>query len=69
MVKNINKLKGKMAENNYTMKKLSEEMGITENTLRKKMNDDNSEFTISESDLLRKKLNLTTEEFLNIFFE
>lgn len=69
MVKNINKLKGKMAENNYTMKRLSEEMGITENTLRRKMNDDSSEFTISESDTLRKKLNLTTEEFLNIFFE
>ena len=69
MVKNINKLKGKIAENNYTMKKLSEELGITENTLRRKMNEESSEFTISESDSLRKMLNLTIEEFLNIFYE
>lgn len=69
MVKNINKLKGKMAENSYTLKRLSEELGITENTLRRKMNDESSEFTVGESDILRKKLKLTTEEFLNIFFE
>ena len=69
MVNNINKLKGKIAENNYTIKRLSKEIGMSETTLRKKINDDSSEFSISESEKIRKKLNLTIEEFLNIFFE
>lgn len=69
MVKNINKLKGKMAENGYTLKRLTEELGISENTLRRKMNDENSEFTVGESDAIRKMLNLTIEEFFNIFYE
>jgi AraC-like DNA-binding protein len=68
MVANIDKLKGKITENRYTMKKLSEEFGMTETTLRRKINDEKSEFSVNESWKLKKLLNLTLEEYLIIFF-
>lgn len=68
MVANINKLKGKITENRYTVKSLSEKMGMCETTLRKKINDENSEFYVSESWKLKEILNLSTKEYLNIFY-
>jgi len=68
MVANINKLKGKIAENGYTMKSLSKEIGMSETTLRRKINFENQDFTIGESQKVREKLNLNVEEYLYIFF-
>lgn len=62
-----NKLKAKMVENGFTLKKLAEKVNLCETTLRKKI-DNKSKFTIEESMLFKKELNLTNEEFLDIFF-
>lgn len=68
MVQNINKLKGKITENGYTMKTLSKEIGLCEVSLRKKINNNKSEFSLSESLKVKKILNLTTNEYVEIFF-
>ena len=68
MVANINKMKGKIAENGYTMKSLSKEIGMCETTFRRKMNDKTAEFYISETQKIKEKLHLTIEEYLEIFF-
>ena len=67
MVENLGKLKGKIAENNYTRKKLAETIGISETSLRRKLNDLNAEFSLEESKRLKKALKLTNEEYLEIF--
>jgi hypothetical protein len=67
MVANVNKLNGKIAENNYTKKRLAEELGITEPTLRKKMYDANAEFFLGETVKIQKILKLTNEEYIAIF--
>ena len=67
MVENLNKLKGKIVENNYTYKALSKAMGITEMTLRRKMNNQNAEFYLEESKKLKDLLKLTDKEYLEIF--
>lgn len=68
MVTNINKLKGKITENRYSLKSLSKEIGMCETSLIRKINNKNSEFTISESWKVKELLHLTNEEYLNIFF-
>lgn len=68
MVKNVNKLKGKIAEKGYTFKKLSEELGLTELTLRRKMNDNNYDFYLGETTDIAKILELSGEEYLEIFY-
>lgn len=68
MVANINKLKGKITENRYTIKSLSKEIGMCETTLRNKLYNENSEFYVSESWKLKEVLNLSIEEYLNIFY-
>ena len=68
MVANIDKLKGKIVENRYSFKKLSEEIGICEMSLRRKINNKESEFTITESWKVKELLHLTNNEYLNIFF-
>ena len=67
MVANKNKLKGKMAENEYGMSKLAQAMGLAEATVRLKMNSDKYEFTLSESVKIKNLLNLTDAEYLEIF--
>ena len=67
MVQNINKLKGKITENGYTIKTLATEIGICETSLRRKIND-KSEFSISESLIVKDRLNLSNNDYLDIFF-
>lgn len=67
MVQNINKLKGKITENGYTIKTLAFDIGICEVSLRRKINN-NSEFTLSETLKVKDKLNLTGQDYLDIFF-
>ena len=67
MVQNINKLKGKITENGYTMKTLSSKIGICETSLRRKIND-KSDFTLSESLKVKEILHLSSQDYLDIFF-
>ena len=46
MVANINKFKGKMIENGYSLTKFANEISMCETTLRRKMTDTKYEFTI-----------------------
>jgi hypothetical protein len=68
MVANINKLKGKKAEGNITYKTIADTLGMTEVTLRKKLFDDDAEFVISETLVIKDLLKLSNEEYLDIFF-
>lgn len=68
MVANINKLKGKKAEINITYKTIADTLGMTEVTLRKKLFDDDAEFVISETLIIKDLLKLSNKEYLDIFF-
>ena len=67
MVQNINKLKGKIIENGYSIKTLASEIDVCEATLRRKINGD-VVVSIEESLEIKAKLNLTTEDYIDIFF-
>lgn len=67
MVQNINKLKGKIIENGYSIKTLATEIEVCEATLRRKLNGDVA-FSIEESLGIKAKLRLTTEDYIDIFF-
>ena len=63
-----NKLKGKITECGYTQKTFSYELGISENTLRSKLNS-RSSFTIGEVEKICKLLGIHNEkELVGIFF-
>lgn len=67
MVANVSKLKGKMAENGYNNRAFAKDMGMSEVTLRRKVNEAEYEFTIGESIKARDLLNLNVGEYLDIF--
>lgn len=67
MVQNINKLKGKIIENGYSIKTLASEIDVCEATLRRKINGD-VVVSIEESLEIKAKLNLSTEDYIDIFF-
>ena len=67
MVQNVNKLKGKIIENGYSIKTLASEVDLCEVTLRRKINND-AEFSIQESLEIKDKLKLSTQEYVDIFF-
>lgn len=64
---NIPKLRGKIVENEMSISDLAEKMGISKSTLYQKING-NVSFTIDEVILIAKMLDLTKDEFNNIFF-
>lgn len=66
---NVNKLKGKIVENEMNITTLAKRMGIDRATLYRKINRDGETFTIKEVNLIVKILNLTTEEAMEIFFK
>lgn len=65
---NVNKLKGKMVECGFTIKRLAEETGIKESTLQRRFSSNGEDFSIREADILAKTLCLTAEEASAIFF-
>ena len=67
MVQNVNKLKGKIIENGYSIRTLASEVNLCEVTLRRKINND-AEFSIQESLEIKDKLKLSTQEYVDIFF-
>ena len=67
MVANVGKLKGKMAEMGFNNRAFAKAMGMSEVTLRRKVNNVNYEFTIGESVRAKELLNLNVGEYLEIF--
>ena len=65
---NINKLKGKIVENNLSIEKLADAIGLDRSTLYRKINNNGDSITIKEADIMVQVLNLTIEEASNIFF-
>lgn len=68
MVKNINKLKGKITEGEYTMKSLSQAIGMSDATIRRKISSQDNEFSVGESWKIKQLLNLSMDDYLDIFF-
>lgn len=65
---NVNKLKGKMVENQINVETLAAKVGVDKATFYRKLNCDGQTFTIKEADLIAKELNLTGLEAQAIFF-
>ena len=61
------KLKGKIIESGYNIEEIAKLINISGVTFRKKLKGE-SNFTVGESDKLRKELNLTYDELLDIFY-
>ena len=68
MVKNICKLRGKITEVYGTFGSFAKDTKLSEAKKKKKINNRNSEFTISESLFVKEKLKLNKEEYIEIFF-
>ena len=68
MVANVGKLRGKIAENGYNNGTFAKAMGISDVTLRRKINDAEHEFGLGEINKARQLLKLTDNELLAIFF-
>lgn len=64
---NTDKLRGKMAEQHYTIKAMSEVLGIHEVSMSKKLK--TGKFTVPEASEISRTLHLTREEIADIFFE
>lgn len=67
MVANKNKLRGKMAENEISIAKLAQVLDVSDATVRYKINSDKYEFNLRESVKIKELLNLSDNEYLEIF--
>ncbi|MBK5243705.1 MAG: XRE family transcriptional regulator [Eubacteriaceae bacterium] len=65
---NVNKLKGKIVENNLTIEELSSRMGVNKSTLYRKLGDCGDNFTIKEANSIGRILNLKMDDITSIFF-
>ena len=65
---NIPKLRGKIVESEMSISDLAEKIGISKSTLYQKINNNCVSFTIDEVVTISKILNLSKDEFNNIFF-
>ena len=65
---NINKLRGKIVENGYTVERFSEALGINNATMHRKLGTNGEGFTIGEANKIVTLLKLSPEEALAIFF-
>lgn len=66
---NVNKLKGKMVENEFTVEKLANKIGIDRATFYRRLNSNGETFTIKEANLISIALGLTADEVNAIFFK
>ena len=63
---NTNKLRGKIVENGYTIKSLSEALGYDRSTLYRKLNNDT--LSIKDATAIVDKLGISSEDAVEIFF-
>ena len=68
MVANVGKFKGKMAENGYNNSTFARAMGISDVTLKRKINDNDYFFNLKEIIKAKELLSLKPDEFNMIFF-
>lgn len=65
---NINELKAEMVRHNDNGETLAEALGITRQTLSRKMNDRDAEFNQSEIAIIKNRYDLSGERLNEIFF-
>lgn len=65
---NINKLKGKIVENEMSVAMLAHRLNIDRSTLYRKLGIDGDRLTVKEANAIVSILNLSTEEAISIFF-
>ncbi len=65
---NVDKLRGKIVEKRTTIGQLAPKIGIDKSTFYRKLNEEGKTFTIKEVELIVKKLKLTKDEAIEIFF-
>jgi len=65
---NVNKLKGKIVENETNITELAEKIGLDRSTLYRKLNTKGETLSIKEANQIVEVLNLTKEESISIFF-
>ncbi|AUJ26587.1 helix-turn-helix domain-containing protein [Virgibacillus dokdonensis] len=65
---NVNKLKGKIVENEMNIRELAEKIGVDRSTLYRKLNNKGDTLSIKEANRIVYVLNLTKEEATAIFF-
>ena len=65
---NINRLRGKIAENGYSIPDFSQKIGIKKATFYRKLKRQ-TEFTRSEIESISIVLNLSAEQIKEIFFD
>lgn len=65
---NILKLKGKLVENNMTIKELAKVINVNESTVYRKFNNNGDTLTIKEAELISVALKLNRDEINSIFF-
>ncbi|WP_293998303.1 helix-turn-helix transcriptional regulator [uncultured Megasphaera sp.] len=64
----VNKLKGKIREKQFTIKSLATAIGIDPATLYRRFDNNGISFTIGEVTMIAKVLTLTYDEINTIFF-
>lgn len=64
---NINKLKGKIIENGFTVATLAEKIGVDRATLYRKMSNNGDTMLIRDANNIAAALNLTPAEAASIF--
>lgn len=67
MQTNMDKLRGKMAENKITQEELAETIGIDSSTFYRKMKFNGANFTVGQMHKIADALNLSPDEALTIF--
>lgn len=65
---NINKLKGKIVENGFTVEELADKTGIPRSRFSRRFSDGGSKFTVGEVKLISDALMLKVEDVNSIFF-
>lgn len=65
---NILKLKGKIVEAGMTILSISKALNMDRSTFYRKMNEDGTDFTIREVNIMINKLNLSFNDVQDIFF-
>lgn len=68
MMVDVNKLKGKMAENGFIQNDLASAIGIDRSTLNRKLRT-GEDFSINEANKIAQVLSLTKNEAMSIFFK
>ncbi|MDR1094323.1 MAG: XRE family transcriptional regulator [Clostridiales bacterium] len=65
---NLNKLKGKIVENGYSIEAIAVKIGINKSTFYRKMNENGDTFSIKEANAIVELLKLSSTDAAAIFF-